>query len=134
MSIPRFRVPDETRLPSHPVGEVVTYDDHAAEMDRVRHLMDKTSRDNMALRSQNTRLQAEVERLRAENLALRGEIDPLHEALAFLRARIPDPDDLRYLLGVLDDLLRDRPEPFDRRDAIARVRDTLEVKHERPRG
>jgi hypothetical protein len=70
MSIPRFRVPDETRLPSHPVGEVVTYDDHAAEMDRVRHLMDKTSRDNMALRSQNTRLQAEVERLR-EALARR---------------------------------------------------------------
>jgi predicted nuclease with TOPRIM domain len=91
MSIPRFRVPDDTRLPSHPVGEVVTYDDHAAEMDRVRRLMDKTSRDNTALRSQNTALEAEAERLTRERDEYRSLRDLAREDVYALRAEVERP-------------------------------------------
>jgi predicted nuclease with TOPRIM domain len=88
MRIPRFRVPDDTRLPSHPVGEVVTYDDHAAEMDRVRRLMDKTSRDNTALRSQNTALEAKAERLTRERDEYRSLRDLAREDVYALRAEV----------------------------------------------
>lgn len=41
MSITRYRLADDSVANAHPEGEVVRYEDHAKEVERLRNLLDK---------------------------------------------------------------------------------------------
>jgi len=136
MSILRYRMTDESKAKVHPEGEIVQYVSHAAEVARLRDLMDKTSRDNMALRSQIkslsaaadriTVLEAEVKRLLSERDELRGALDATTSMLDRCAKRLPDPAHLRVVLSLAEGLGAHGMPTRKERKALNNVRATLE--------
>ena len=64
MSIQRFRVPDDVRLPSHPDGEVVSYYDHVRVLRDARLVTEKQAQQARAWKALAESRGAKAEQLR----------------------------------------------------------------------